>query len=92
MSTTKITAIEDKIRQLENQRKQEIQKLKEAERKARTKRLCNRHGLLESMLPDTIRLTDEQYTAFLKKTLGGDFAKKILRGIAPQGDVSAAPS
>ena len=77
--TNKIATIEDKIAQLENQKKQLIQKQKEADRKARTKRLCSRMGHIESVLPDTINLTEEQFKAFIKRTLQGDFARKAMQ-------------
>ena len=91
----KITSYEERIAQLENQRKQEIQKLKKEERKARTKRLCSRHGLLESMLPEIISITDEQYKAFLEKAVTNDYGRGILAKITAQGaknDTSKAPT
>ena len=50
----KIESIKTEIAQLENQRKRLLQAEKEQERKDRTRRLCKRAGLMESMLPDTI--------------------------------------
>ena len=64
----KIAAIELQMTQLENQRKKLIQEQKQQERKDRTKRLCKRMGLFESMLPESISLTDEQFQIFLEKT------------------------
>ncbi len=63
----KIAGIEETMRQLENQRKQLLQQYKEQERKERTHRLCKRGGLLESIMPDTVTLTDEQFRTFLEK-------------------------
>ena len=89
--TERITNIEDKIAQLENQRRQLLQKQKADEQKARTRRLCSRHGLFEKMLPDTISLTDEQFTAFLEKTVCNNYGRRILAGIVtPQ--TAPAPS
>ena len=62
----KIAAIELQMTQLENQRKKLIQEQKQQERKDRTKRLCKRMGLFESMLPESISLTDEQFQIFLE--------------------------
>ena len=45
----KITSIEEEIRQLENRRRQLVQEQKAQERKDRTKRLCRRMGLFESL-------------------------------------------
>lgn len=63
----KNAAIELQMTQLENQRKKLIQEQKQQERKDRTKRLCKRMGLFESMLPESISLTDEQFQILLKK-------------------------
>ena len=51
--------IQEKIRQLENQQKQLIQKQKEAERKSRTRRLIERGAILESMIDGADTLTNE---------------------------------
>lgn len=74
----KIAEAKLKIEQEQNNMKQLIQKQKEQVRKDRTKRLCKRMGLFESMLPDTITLTDEQFQGFLEKTILTDFARRIL--------------
>ncbi len=58
-----------------------MQQQKEQERKDRTKRLCKRAGLLESLLPGTIPLTDEQFKAFLEKTLITEHSRHILTEI-----------
>ncbi|MDO4574284.1 MAG: DUF3847 domain-containing protein [Planctomycetia bacterium] len=86
----KITSIEEEIRQLENKRKQLIQAQKKEERNARTKRLCKRMGLFESMLPDTIPLTEEQFKIFLEKTILTDQSRRILDGLTAQN--AAAPA
>ena len=70
----KITSIEEEIRQLENRRRQLVQEQKAQERKDRTKRLCRRMGLFESLVPDTIPLTEEQFKTFLEKTVMSDQA------------------
>ena len=46
----KIAGIEEEIRQLENRRRKLVQEQKAQERKDRTKRLCRRMGLFESLL------------------------------------------
>ena len=94
MSTTKTTTerigtLEEKIQQLENQKKVLLQKQKADERKARNHRLCKRGGHLESIFPDTIPLTDEQFYKFLDKTLLTDYAKKIFVEITAQKDKTA---
>jgi hypothetical protein len=42
-------------------------------------------GLFESMLPDTIALTDEQFKTFLEKTVANRFGRRELATIAAQG-------
>lgn len=88
--TEKITSIEEEIRQLENKRRQLVQEQKTQERKDRTKRLCRRMGLFESLLPDTIPLTDEQFKAFLEKTVATDQARRLLDGLTAQNAATAA--
>lgn len=89
--TEKIASIEEQIAQLENQRKQLQQQQKEQERKDRTKRLCRRMGLLESLLPDTIPLTDEQFQTLLDKTILTEQSRRILDGLTAQNAAKAAP-
>jgi hypothetical protein len=75
----KITGIDNEIAQLLAQKKALLQEQKAEERKARTNRLCKRAGHLESLLPDTIALTDARFNLFLSKTMVTDFAKRELR-------------
>jgi len=93
-TTEKIEGIQAQIQQLENERKRLMQRQKEQERKDRTKRLIERGAILESIIPDASAFSNEQIKAFLEKTVGSDSARKILAGIASQGDVldAAQPS
>ena len=77
----KIESIKTEIAQLENQRKRLLQAEKEQERKDRTRRLCKRAGLMESMLPDTITLTEEHFKIFLEKTIITEHSRRILDGL-----------
>ena len=74
----KIAGIEEEIRQLENRRRQLVQEQKAQERKDRTKRLCRRMGLFESLIPDSIPLTEEQFKTFLEKTVAAEHGRKLL--------------
>jgi hypothetical protein len=85
----RIAEIDLEIEQLTNQRKQLEAQERERARKERTNRLCKRGGLLESMLPDTIKLTDEQFQTFFEKTLLTDFTRRTLAAI---GAENAAPT
>ena len=82
--TEKIELINTEIQQLKNRQKKLVQQQKEEERKLRTRRLCKRAGLLESMLPETVSLTDEQFKTYLEKTLTTNFSQEILREIKTQ--------
>ena len=86
----KIAETKERIMQYENHIKQLVQKQKSEERKARTKRLCSRAGLLESMLPDTIALTDEQFKTFLERTTANEFGRRMLANITKGNGVSAS--
>lgn len=88
--TEKITSIEEEIRQLENKRRQLVQEQKAQERKDRTKRLCRRMGLFESLLPDTIPLTEEQFKTFLEKTVTTEHSRRILDELTAQNAATAA--
>lgn len=85
----KITSIEEEIRQLENRRRQLVQEQKAQERKDRTKRLCRRMGLFESLVPDSIPLTEEQFKTFLEKTVAADHARRILDELTAQNAPTA---
>ena len=76
--TEKITDIQERIVQLENQKKKLVQEQKDADRRARTKRLCKRHGLLESMLPEIASITDEQYKSLIEKAVDNKFFRDML--------------
>ena len=69
-----IESAREEIRQRENRLKELVQKQKTQERNSRTRRLCERGGYLESILPNTIPLSLEQFKTFLNKTLKTDFA------------------
>jgi len=90
----KIAAIELQMTQLENQRKKLIQEKKQQDRKDRTKRLCKRMGLFESMLPESISLTDEQFHSFLEKTVATEHSRHILDELTvhPSGQPHASPT
>lgn len=86
----KITSIEEEIRQLENRRRQLVQEQKAQERKDRTKRLCRRMGLFESLVPDSIPLTEEQFKTFLEKTVAAEHGRRLLDEMTAQNAARAA--
>jgi len=87
----KITNIGEQIQQLENQRKRLIQEQKEQDRKDRTKRLCKRMGLFESLLPDSIPLSEEDFRIFLEEIILSEAAGKLLSELTAQSAVTTAP-
>ena len=86
----KIADIQARIEELRNEEKKLLNDQKELDKKARTHRLCSRMGLFESLLPDTIPLTDEQFTNFLKRTVLSSYGRKILVEIKEQDGGIAA--
>ena len=80
----KIADIEMQMAQLENQRKKLIQQQKQQERTDRKKRHCKRMGLFESLLPETVQLTDEQFKTFLEQTVANEQGRSLLDGLAAQ--------
>ncbi|MCM1218860.1 MAG: DUF3847 domain-containing protein [Lachnospiraceae bacterium] len=86
----KIAGIEEEIRQLENRRRQLVQEQKTQERKDRTKRLCRRMGLFESLVPDSIPLTEEQFKTFLEKTVAAEHGRRLLDEMTAQNAARAA--
>jgi hypothetical protein len=83
----KIAGIDEEIAQLLAIKKNLLQQQKEVERKERTNRLCKRAGHLESLLPDTIKLTNERFNEFLSKTVNTDFAKRVLRDLIAEQEL-----
>lgn len=86
----KITSIEEEIEQLTARKKLLLAQQKEDERKARNHRLCKRGGMWESLLPETITLTDEQFRTFLEKTIVTEFARRILGELQRQSPTPTA--
>jgi hypothetical protein len=67
-TTQRIESIQTQIQELEKQQKQLLQRQKEAERKARTHRLCKRGGEIEKNLPGIDTLSEEEFKAFANIT------------------------
>jgi len=93
MSKTKlerVESIDEEIAQLLNRRKELMQQHREQERKERTKRLCRRMGLFESLVPDSIPLTEEQFRTFLERTVASPFGRGLLADLTAQNAVMPA--
>lgn len=77
MAKTRIEQIEskkEKILQWQNQIKKLIREEKEAERKARTRRLIERGAIVESLMQNAETLTNEQFKAIIEKALNVNYA------------------
>jgi hypothetical protein len=90
MGNTKMeqmTQTQQEIQQLKNRGNLLLQQHKGLERKARTRRFCTRAGYIESVLPETATLTDEQFRALINRTLLTGQGRSILDSIiaAPCG-------
>ena len=81
----------EKIKQEQNALKKLQEKQKEQDTKARNHRLCRRHGFLESILPDLIDLTDEQYQKFVKQHIANSHGLAALEKIKAQGATITPP-
>jgi hypothetical protein len=86
----KIDAAKAEIKQKEALIKQLLQQQRATDRKVRNHRLCKRGGFVEKHLPDLIKLTDEQFETFVKKTLLTGHTAKILKELVPPTPVTAA--
>jgi sugar-specific transcriptional regulator TrmB len=69
------------LEQNQNHLNQLLEAKKEKDRRERTHRLCERAGFMESILPDTLKLTKEKFESFLNKALLNDNVTQILRGL-----------
>ena len=70
--------------QMQNELKRLEREEKEAERKARTKRLCKRAGFIESILPDTIILSDDRFEKFVKMHFANVHGAKMLNDLVTE--------
>ena len=77
-SQAKIQQEQNALRKLQNQQK-------EQDRKVRNHRLCKRHGLIESLLPDIINLTDKQFEDFVRHHIGNSHGRNKLAEMVAEG-------
>ena len=86
----KIDRLAAQIAEQQEQLRLERKKQAEEQRKAKDARQKRRHGLLESMLPDTVGLTDEQYKTFLERHVTNEHGRKALANILSQATIKPA--
>ena len=70
----RIDAKKEEMTQKKNGLNLLLQRQRKEERKARNHRLCERGGIVESLLPDLARLDKEQFDTFAQKTLLSGYA------------------
>jgi hypothetical protein len=68
-TSEKLISLEEQIKQLENEYKQLLQKKKEEERKARTKRLIERGAIVESLIDGSADMTNEQFKEYVSAVI-----------------------
>ena len=71
--------MENEIKRLQNQHKAE-------ERKARDRRIYKRGAHMESLLPDTIGLSDARFFTFLERTIANKFGRDALDKLKAEQD------
>ena len=75
----KISNIDLEIEQLKNRKREITQRYKAEERKARTKRLIERGAILESLIPASDTLTNDDVKQILSYALETPYVKEYLR-------------
>jgi hypothetical protein len=89
--TERIAGIEEQIARLENRRRELLQKDRERERKARTRRLIERGAIVESVIGDADGLTGEGFKAFIERVMNTDQARRTLEEAKRQDDDKPTP-
>ena len=82
-------AEQDKLKKKE---KELIKQHKKAERDARTKRFCIRHGMMEKHMPDLIKLTDREFETFIARAINTTYGRETLAKIIKQAEATATPN
>ena len=79
--TEKIASYDEQIAALQKKRNEELDKQKQEEKDEREKRQRKRGEILEKLIPETVNLTVEQFTALLNKTTANPFGRDKLAEI-----------
>jgi len=67
---SKIATKDEKIQQLQNEKKLLMQKFKNEERKQRTRRLIERGAIVESLVQGALEMTNDEFMNYIKSRLG----------------------
>ena len=85
-TSERIEAKKTEMEQKKNELALLVKRQRKEERKARNHRISTRGAHMESILPDTIGLSDTRFFTFLEKTVANDFGKKILATLTAEQD------
>lgn len=77
---------EEELRKVKQKEKILQSQMSKLIRNARTHRLCTRAGMLESFLPNSELLTDEQVMEVLKLAFRQPCVKEVLEKMVAEGD------
>ena len=86
----KIAEQRTKMAQIQNEINRLLRLEKEEARKARNHRISKRGAHLESLLPDTIMLSDKRFFNFLEKTVANDFGRRTLATLVAEQERDTA--
>ena len=87
-----IELAQDEIKKKEKALEELRQKHKVQESKEQTQRRIDRAKILENLIEESDKITDEQLKSFLEKTITSSFALKILTQLKEQNAVQQATS
>jgi len=89
--TEKIASYDEQIAALQKKRNEELDKQKQEEKDEREKRQRKRGEILEKLIPETVDLTIEQFTALLNKTTANPFGRDKLAEILKESESKPKP-
>ena len=75
----KIESLDEQMQKIAKQKKQLVLEYKEQENKAKMRRITKRGAFIESILPETVSLTDVQVKTLLEMVLLSDFASNRIK-------------
>ena len=77
-TSERIDAQKERMEQMQNEMKRLKRVQNKEERKRRDRRIYTRGGHMESILPDTIVLSDARFFTFLERTVANKFGRDVL--------------
>ena len=77
-TSERIDAQKERMEQMQNEMKRLKRVQNKEERKRRDHRIYTRGGHMESILPDTIVLSDARFFTFLERTVANKFGRDVL--------------